>query len=217
MREIVGLADTVEFDMTYLQKAGLLTIVCLILATPPGWAVQLKPLSLPQLSQGAGIIFEGECVAIRTGQDAESGFIATWYTFNVLECLKGKTGETVTIKQYGGSDGKITVHAPITSYQVGERVILFLYAQSKIGFTSCVGISQGKFAVREFEDREGRFVTNGMPAKVLFEGLDRVIPTYDSKGIQTQGAERLRSANLDKDNFVSMVRTLVKDQELKTN
>jgi len=97
----------------------------------------------PQFVRAAGRIFSGTVTHIERrpanlGQSVET--IAV--TFHVETGIRGaKTGENLTITQWAGlwSAGQ--------RYRLGERVMLFLYPNSKLGLTSCVGGQLGRFAV----------------------------------------------------------------------
>jgi len=109
--------------------------------TPPG------AFGFPQFLRAAGMIFSGTVTHIerrpaRAGQSVETVAV----TFHVESSLRGATpGREVTITQWIGlwSSGQ--------RYRMGERVVLFLYPNSKLGLTSTVGGSLGRFAV----DRAG--------------------------------------------------------------
>jgi hypothetical protein len=112
-----------------------------------------RPLPLPgvfgfpQFSREAGRIFSGTVTHIErrpatAGQSVETVAV----TFHVENAVRGASpGQNLTIKQWIGlwSSGQ--------RYRVGERVALFLYPNSKLGLTSTVGGSVGRFAV----DRAG--------------------------------------------------------------
>ena len=67
-------------------------------------------------------------------------------TFHVENAVRGATpGRDLTITQWIG------LWASGQRYRVGERVLLILYPNSKLGLTSVVGGSLGRFAV----DRAG--------------------------------------------------------------
>jgi len=97
----------------------------------------------PQMARAAGTIFSGTVTRVarpRTtrGQTLETVAI----TFHVERAIRGATpGEEFSISQWIGlwSNGQ--------RYRVGERVLLFLYAPSKLGLTSCVAAPMGRFDV----------------------------------------------------------------------
>jgi hypothetical protein len=102
----------------------------------------------PQFVRAAGMIFSGKVTNIERrpatlGQSVETVAV----TFHIENAIRGATpGEDLTITQWIGlwSSGQ--------RYRVGERVLLFLYPKSKLGLTSSVGGTLGRFAI----DRMGR-------------------------------------------------------------
>jgi hypothetical protein len=110
--------------------------------SPPG------TIGLTQLTQAAGTIFSGTVTAIaRHPATGTQGIETVAITFHVERAIRGVTpGQDLTISQWMGlwSGGQ--------RYRVGERLLLFLYPASKLGLTSCVGGSFGRFSV----DASGR-------------------------------------------------------------
>jgi hypothetical protein len=100
-------------------------------------------IGFPPVARAAGTIFAGTVTAIvrrpaTGGQAIETVAIS----FHVDNAIRGATpGETFTILQWMGlwSSGQ--------RYRVGERVLLFLYPPSKLGLTSCVAASLGRFRI----------------------------------------------------------------------
>jgi len=100
-------------------------------------------VGLPEMARAAGIIFSGRVTSIERrpatrGQSLETVAV----TFRIEDAIRGATpGEHLTILQWIGlwSGGQ--------RYRVGERVLLFLYPPSKLGLTSCVAGSMGRFGI----------------------------------------------------------------------
>ncbi|MDP8244475.1 MAG: hypothetical protein P9L94_10380 [Candidatus Hinthialibacter antarcticus] len=184
---------------------------CAILITLSihAWADRVHPLSLPEIAASAATIFEGECVDIRSGVDEQSGLLATWYTFKVTNRIKGDLSETFTFKQYGGSDGERRIASPSAQYEKGKTVIVFLYGTSKIGFSSAVGLTQGKFSVIEHPATKKMVVSNGMPAAILFKNTPFLPAAYDGQGKRLQGAKQLQAKQLDHNEFIAVVQELI--------
>jgi hypothetical protein len=114
------------------------------LPTPPRrWPIAPGPIGFPQIAQVAGTIFSGTVTTITRRPATHSQSIETVaVTFHVETAIRGSTpGEDLTISQWIGlwSSGQ--------RYRVGERVLLFLYPPSKLGLTSCVAGSMGRFVV----------------------------------------------------------------------
>jgi len=79
-------------------------------------------------------------------------------TFQVEQAIRGvRVGQTLSIREWTGlwSSGE--------RYHLGERLMLFLYAPSKIGLTSPVGGPAGRFTV----DKEGRVQLSRLQAQAV--------------------------------------------------
>jgi hypothetical protein len=103
---------------------------------------------LPQLSQAAGTIFSGQVISVtRAPAPQHTAVEAIAIRFHVENSIRGAIpGQDLTIYQWMGlwSGGQ--------RYRIGERLLVFLYPPSKLGLTSIVGGSLGRFAV----DSSGR-------------------------------------------------------------
>mgnify|MGYP006271757179 CR=1 FL=1 len=196
---------------------GLL-ILAVLLAAPAGTSAdRIQPLNLRQLVEVSATVFEGECIAVREGRDPQTGLVATWYTFEVIEGLTEDLDETITIKQYGGRDGDLVVYSPIIGFEEGERVIVFLYGKSEGGFTSAVGMHQGKFAVDRHPDTDTWTVTNGMPVFTLFEGMqERALAPRLANGTRADsGLGRIQGKRMLRDEFLALVETMLDEKQAR--
>lgn len=107
---------------------------------------------LQQFVRAAGMIFSGRVTNIERrpatlGQSVETVAV----TFHIENAIRGAaSGQDLTIFQWIGlwSSGQ--------RYRVGERVLLFLYPNSKLGLTSWVGGTLGHFNI----DLAGRVLIN---------------------------------------------------------
>lgn len=120
----------------------------LIHAVPGLDATTVRLLTLEEMIKAADTIFVGKCIAVESRRD-EYGFPATYATFLVIEQIKGQLGEKVKIKQIGGEAPGVFKLPNLPTYTVGEEVLLFLHPTSRYGFTSPVGLHQGKWSVVE--------------------------------------------------------------------
>jgi hypothetical protein len=137
---------------------------------PPPYPPARSPLApgdgvFRQLVRAAGIIFSGRVTYIgppapASRQDQSS----TTVTFQVEHALRGASpGQNLTIHEWAG------LWAGGERYRVGERVLLFLYAPSKLGLTSPVGGAEGRFAV----DSGGQIVMD--PRHVVTLAADPIL------------------------------------------
>ncbi len=112
---------------------------------PPG--TPWRTLELPSLAalrslvRAAGIIFSGQVIAVQheAGQVAEISS-ATIVTFHVEDAFRGAfPGERLKVREWAG------LWPRGETYRVGDRVLLFLYRPSRLGFTSPVHSTVGRF------------------------------------------------------------------------
>ena len=145
----------------------LISFLIIVAPTQTG-AMTVLPVSLQKMSSSAEIIFHGQVIANDTRIDEISGQIATFTTFEVFRVVKGNPGKTHTIKQIGGqlpdSNRRLIIKG-VPRFQLNKEYIVFLPKESKLGFGSPVGLSQGKFDV--LEKAQGKVVSNGRSAASL--------------------------------------------------
>jgi hypothetical protein len=100
-----------------------------------------SPVGLHSLVRSAGIIFSGQVISVHREAGDASG--ATIVTFHVEDAFRGAfPGESLTINEWAG------LWTRGETYRVGERVLLFLYPRSRLGFTSPVHGIVGRFEMR---------------------------------------------------------------------
>jgi len=120
-------------------------------------ATSLLPISLEQLSTRATLIFYGEVLKNQVKQDKQSGQIATFTEFKVIDLIKGKATDTHTIKQIGGDlkdrNMALRIHG-VPRFQVGNNYVVFLPTKSKLGFSSPLGLHQGSFSVSTINNEQ---------------------------------------------------------------
>ncbi len=126
------------------------------------WATSVLPISLEQLSTRASLIFYAEVVNNQVKKDEQSGYIATFTEFKIIDLIKGKTGDTHTIKQIGGhlkgANTTLRIHG-VPQYQTGNKYVVFLPKASGLGFSSPLGLHQGSFTVLTIDGEQ--IVSNG--------------------------------------------------------
>jgi hypothetical protein len=107
-------------------------------------------MSLRNMVEAAGSIVHGTVASTRSGKDPATGMICTWVTIKVKENVYGAKGATHTFKVVGGeSEGLVYRPVDVPRFSVNEEVVLLLYREHRVsGFTSPVGMGQGKFNVR---------------------------------------------------------------------
>ncbi|MDJ0842316.1 MAG: hypothetical protein QNK37_37790 [Acidobacteriota bacterium] len=176
----------------------------------PLFAGSIEPLNLKDITERADRIFEGRCVGVehtvvksRKGMDIP----AVTYTFQILDGLKGKVSERVTVSHLGSfQDGRpFLVNADklgIQKYKEGNTYLLFLNRDSYHGLSATLGLPQGVFEVKEGRARNragNRFILTGLDKAVvgtpyaawLAPGGNRAGKTADSEGIPADGLKSL--------------------------
>ena len=134
-------------------------------------AIQSQTLNLEKMVEQASRIVEGKLLSVAEASVPvpRAGSIPVIeYTLSVSTAIKGEPGPTVVLRQLnfpGASTYKI---------KVGERLILFLTAESQWGLSSPVGLEQGIFHIQEGQD--------GKPARVV-NALNNPGPTSYKKFI----------------------------------
>jgi hypothetical protein len=123
-----------------LMLLGSLPAAAVKPLNPPGMRVLPQR---PSLILKAGYIFSGTVKAVeRVAPRVNSSVGVMRITFHVDQGLRGtRTGQTLVIHEWAG------LWQAGERYQLGERVMLFLYPPSKLGLTSPVGGESGRFGV----------------------------------------------------------------------
>jgi hypothetical protein len=102
------------------------------------------PPDIQQITQRAALIFLGRVESIQWKHAAGGGpGDRVRITFRVLDGIRGaKTGEVVEVQEWSG------LWAPGRErYRLGETVLLFLHAPSRLGLTSPVGGDAGRLEI----------------------------------------------------------------------
>jgi hypothetical protein len=103
----------------------------------------LPTSNLRLLTRSSGYIFDGTVLSVEREGQTESGTVAAVrIAFRVDQAIRGvRKGQVLTIREWAGlwNSGE--------RYRSGEHLLLFLYSPSKLGLTSPVGGSLGRFAV----------------------------------------------------------------------
>lgn len=117
------------------------------------WAGSVLPLPLGALIRQADRIFVGRCLGTDSELE-EHRFPSVLVHFEVIEAVAGtRPGERLLLKQFGEN--------PSLACRPGEEFLLFLYPDSRYGFTSPVGLGQGKMRVHLSSN--GQVVTTPFP------------------------------------------------------
>ena len=198
-----GLPALIKSILTCLGMLCALSLTIL-----PAFASS-RHVNLDEMTVSAGRIVYGRIAEVRGGYHPDYTRISvTFVTLDVIEMIKGGGARRMTFMQFGSAQGVgRNYHMP--NYRVGEEVLLFLYPESRYGFTSPVGEGQGKFIVSNDPRTGRRALINDRGNRQLFE------PLRNEKAVsrlKLNSAERLLVAQdngvADLGTFRSLVRKL---------
>ena len=187
-----------------MGKRLFLAFLLALAAAFPAAATSVLPVGLDQMVDNAAVAFEGTCTGNRTGRDPATNLVATFTTFAVHDVLKGEVGATYEIKQIGGSvPGGLTYKVDgVPKFQPGQDYVVFLPGISAAGFSSPVGLDQGRFIITP--SANGREVANGRDFRDLTAGIP---PAELPPSLQQQTKRGGTMRRLDIDEFKQLVRS----------
>ena len=190
-----------------LKRSIAACVTAMALAFPAA-ATSVLPLPLEQIIDDATTAFQGTCLENRVERDAATGLVVTYTRFAVQDVLKGDVGATHTIKQVGGElagdAGPRFKIQGVPKFSPGEQYVVLLAGVSGAGFSSPIGLSQGKFNLHREPGETKVKVTNGRDFREMTADLpmDQLPATLHQKAA---GAVH----ELDLDEFKDLVRQRV--------
>jgi len=148
----------------------------LLLAAPPARATSLgEPMNLATLVSRAPVIVTGTVSSVTTGKLGSVPYVQI--QVRVEEAIRGAAaGSTLTFRQLNlpaaqpAENGRVYVGAlpGMPQFVEAERVLLFLGSANAQGFTTTIGLTQGKFSL------SGGNLQNDMQNRGLFRNLGTV-------------------------------------------
>jgi hypothetical protein len=189
-----------------LRKALTSSFVCaLLLFIGYAHATSVIPLYLDELIDQSSVAFEGTCTENRTERDPATNLVVTYTTFQVHDVLKGNVGATHMIKQVGGElpgddRPQFKIHG-VPSFAVGGDYVVFLAGVSASGFSSPIGLSQGRFTVKG--PTGDKKVANGRDFKELTARMSQRLP---QRALENMQGEPGPSVDMDLSQFKQAVR-----------
>ncbi len=193
----------------------------------PSEATSLRVMNLADLVEHSQRIFSAVCQSVASGFD-ENNLPYTRYSFRVTDSIHGVANQqVVVIKQFGLAepiqlDNGVTRVSRIEGmpqYIPGQEYLLFLNQDSRLGFSSPIGLLQGAFLVQG--RGTSRTVVNGL------RNANLLIDTR--KSIQQRVRERQQNLSrsapvalpdelvrgpVSYDNLTSLVRRLLAGESL---
>lgn len=167
-------------------------------------ATSVLPLYLDQVVDYSTTAFEGTVTDNHSARDPVTNGIVTYTTFAVSDVLKGSVPSTYTIKQIGGSLPGEDLHfhvSGIPKFTVGQDYVVFMAGVSAHGFSSPLGLQQGRYTVTQ--DATGKHVGNGGNLRSSISRMAAHLPAQ-SKALVAAQAGPVREMDLD--TFKQMIR-----------
>lgn len=184
-----------------------LAAASLFLAWLPAHATSVLPLYLDEVIDQSTTAFQGTVTETHSARDPMTHDVVTYTTFTVSDVLKGSVPATYTIKQIGGTlpAEKIIFRVPgVPRFKVGQEYVVFMAGVSAEGFSSPIGLAQGRFTVTQ--DAKGRHVGNGSDFRNSASHMAAQMPAQSRALMAAQGGP---VREMDLDAFKQMVRSHV--------
>ena len=185
MRNVIG--------FTLWKWIAMLALAC----SATAHATSVLPLYLDEIVGTSAVAFEGTCTGNRTERDPATNLVVTYTTFAVKDVLKGNVGATYEIKQVGGSLPGSELHfrvEGVPTFTVGQDYVVFLAGVSSAGFSSPIGLGQGRF---DISTQGGvRHVGNGRDFKEMTARMRSKLPARAQARIDA-AFDRVREMDLD--------------------
>ncbi len=194
-----------------ILRLSLCALFVLGTVTAPVSAIS-RQVNLSEMASGAGRVVYGRIVEVRPGTHPDYRHIAvTLVTLEVIEMIKGSAAPRLTFMQFAGGPQPTAGHNfHLPKYSTGEEVMLFLYPESRYGFTSPVGEGQGKFTINHDPRTGRRSLINDRGNRQLFEPMrnEKAMSRFKLTRAERELVAR-ENGVADLDTFRSLVRKLV--------
>lgn len=201
-------------------RSACLALLLLTFVSPAA-ASQIRSLNLEDLARRADRIVQGRVVEVTAERDVVLGRAVTSTTLRVERSVKGRLQGLITFRSLGarpagpgragsGSQGRGPVRSTavrgMPEFRPGERIVLFLYADSPLGLTSPVGFGQGKFSIVQ-DPKGGSLAINAFGNRSLLRGLSEA--ARRRLGGKTEGWKGRGPIPLE--NLLDLIEALVDD------
>ena len=162
------------------MKRCVITGILLFVLCSHAHGAAVRELNLEGLCRSAGTIVWGVCTGVETQK------AALVYTFAANRMLKGGAARTVTLRMHKAA----SMYARAPRFEEGQEVLLFVYPESELGYSSPVGFGQGVFMVSNLSGGD-KTVANERGNSRLFKGMnmEKLCPAATFPGIRKQSAE----------------------------
>ena len=183
------MTSTRNLPYAFQALLALGALVYALTLAVPAHATSVLPLYLDEVVDQATTAFQGTVTDSHSARDPVSHAIVTYTTFRVSDVLKGFVPPTYTIKQIGGAvpGEKVQFRVMgVPKFTVGQEYVVFMAGVSAQGFSSPIGLAQGRYAVRQ--DAKGKHVGNGSDFRDSASRMGAQMPAQTKAKIAAQNA-----------------------------
>ena len=182
-------------------------VALLFIASPIRAQFLVRPVNLAYLAQRADVIVQGRVTdVVHENLPGYPNIPTVKVTLNVENMMRGPAGDTYTFREVFVG---LRARTAEKGYMPGQHLLLFLTAPSRLGFSSPVGIEQGRFHIMSHR--------TGSPAVVNEQsnvGLFRNVAEAARMGGRPLTKSQLEIASSEKgpvqlNEFISMVQNLM--------
>ena len=132
------------------MKRLITSSLLLLLISIASLATTVERLTLDDMVKKAHAIVHGKVRSSRAHWSADGKLILTTTTIEVQETIKGQPVKTIELTTVGGQIGDLTMFASgMPAFETGEDAVVFV--ENTGAFKTVVGLSQGKFSVKNGE------------------------------------------------------------------
>jgi len=137
---------------------GIPTAALVLSLTGLAAAATVLRFDLHDLTDRAAVVVHGKVVSKEARRDDRVGAIVTDLRLEVIEALKGTRGQSFSFTIFGGVLGdRGSAISGAATFDEGEEVLVFLDQVNQFGLRNTIGLSQGKYTIREVEGRRLAF------------------------------------------------------------
>ena len=160
-----------------------LIFICTLLVHHYGYSTSIRTISLSKLSTQATDIFRGTLVGIQphTVTYNNQSMIATKYTFNVIEILKGEAnnggGNLYEFVMVGSPSSQVQILG-FPSFVHDKEYVIYMGKPSKIGLSTPIALEHGVFEKNIGPNNEEMFM-NGTGNRGLMDNETSVYIASD--------------------------------------
>ena len=135
----------------------------------PAWALLMPHFTLEELVAQSNTIVSGHCVSFHYHPSADGKVLYAVIRFEVEEYLKNDLGKReLSLLQVAREENLEGLRLPgSVSFGIDEEAYLFLSEEDPDGFCHIVGLSQGKFDVRQ--NRRGKILIRNLAGVQFFD------------------------------------------------